>query len=81
MKKFPNYSLIIIFGLFIWLNSLNNVYAQTIDLDPSSKTIDGITNIAASIVADSFVPMTHYSKKKLYCFDSACIFHCSKGIR
>jgi hypothetical protein len=40
----------------------HSLFAQSIDLEPSAKAIDGITNIAASIVADSFVPMTHYNK-------------------
>ena len=39
-----------------------SLFAQNIALDPSAKVVDGITNIAASIVADSFVPMTHYNK-------------------
>ncbi len=47
--------------MFIFCFIATSNYAQTVDLDPVSKTIDGITNIAASIVADSFVPMTHYN--------------------
>jgi hypothetical protein len=37
-------------------------YSQIVNLDTIRKTIDGFTNIsvsAASILTDSFVPMTH----------------------
>ncbi len=61
MKQVTKYFKLICL-LFSCLCIHSIVYAQSIDLDPASKTIDGISNIAASIVADSFVPMTHYNK-------------------
>ncbi len=39
---------------------MNAAAAQSIDLNSSSRAIDGISNIASSIISDSFVPMTHY---------------------
>lgn len=62
MKQRTRYGIFIIFLAIIVILFSNTLFAQTIDLDPSAKTIDGITNIAASIVADSFVPMTHYNE-------------------
>ncbi|MEW6527587.1 MAG: hypothetical protein AB1444_13110 [Spirochaetota bacterium] len=61
MKQYIGYGLIIFSAIIVVLFPYT-LFAQSIDLDPSAKTIDGITNIAASIVADSFVPMTHYNK-------------------
>jgi hypothetical protein len=61
MKQYISYGLII-FSAIIVLLVPHTIFAQTINLDPSAKTIDGITNIAASIVVDSFVPMTHYNE-------------------
>lgn len=36
------------------------LYSQTWNPDPTEYAVKGITNVTASIVADSFVPMTHY---------------------
>ena len=40
------------------------VFAQSVDWESEAtrKTIDGISNIASSIISDSFTPMTHFKK-------------------
>jgi hypothetical protein len=45
--------------LFI-LSSSSPLYSQAFDPDPATYAVKGITSVAASIIADSFVPMTHY---------------------
>ncbi|HQL44043.1 MAG: hypothetical protein KBG92_05990 [Spirochaetes bacterium] len=48
--------------MFIFCFIAISNYFQIVNLDTMRKTIDGFTNIsvsAASIVADSFAPMTH----------------------
>lgn len=62
MKRLSNFLLTILSSsLSTFLFISNALHAQPIDTDPSSKAIDGISNIAASIAADSFAPMTHYN--------------------
>jgi len=45
--------------LFIPL-CISPLYSQAFDPDPATYAVKGIASVAASIVADSFVPMTHY---------------------
>lgn len=62
MRHCMYYCKVIITMTIITVLLPHSLFAQSIDLEPSAKAVDGITNIAASIVADSFVPMTHYNK-------------------
>lgn len=64
------HSLIILFFIAFFNNITNTrVYSQVISADIfekeiTGKTVDGLMNVSASIVKDSFVPMTHWNEKE-----------------
>jgi len=49
--------------VFIILFSIQSFAADIVDTSTAEKGVDGIANVASSIIADSFVPMTHYNEE------------------
>lgn len=52
---------------------------QNWDSKPSKKVIKGIGNVASSIIADSFSPMTHYKKGEIMISFSPAYFNIKKA--
>jgi hypothetical protein len=64
MKRLSRWTAVVLLPAFILLFSLS-IFAQQWDSSVAEKGVDGIANVASSIIADSFVPMTHYNHEDL----------------
>jgi len=64
MNRLSRCTSLILLPAFILLFSLP-IFAEQWDSSVAEKGVDGIANVASSIIADSFVPMTHYNQGEL----------------
>ncbi|MFW5770054.1 MAG: outer membrane protein [Spirochaetota bacterium] len=64
MNMLSRWTAVVLLPAFILLFSLS-IFAHQWDSSVAEKGVNGIANVASSIIADSFVPMTHYNQGEL----------------
>ena len=63
IKKLWRITLVLL--VLVILYSMPTFAEDIVDTSIAEKGVDGIANVASSIIADSFVPMTHYNDEDL----------------
>lgn len=61
---FSRWTAVVVLPVFLLLFSFS-LFAELWDSSVAEKGVDGVANVASSIIADSFVPMTHYNQGEL----------------